>query len=165
MERLEYVGNQQSVLHAFTRVHEKYFESLRKFHDREWHGGYLCFAEEKTGVPFFTRFFGFMEPERARLSWDFCLEKASRLARHPEHLSSFQSRDEGADKYGGAIRLARLGLIASFSGLPEKVDEVSLLATSVCTNVLELAIAEKIVRFSENRFLGQAIHLAETRFY
>jgi hypothetical protein len=52
------------------------------------------------------------------------LEKASRLSRfaHADnHVSSWQSRDPDNGQYGGAV--VATGMVISFSGLPEFLDE------------------------------------------
>lgn len=52
----------------------------------------------------------------------FSREKGLRLAEHPDHVSSWESRDEDLMHYGGAIRCGPF--ILSFSGLPEHWDEI-----------------------------------------
>lgn len=53
---------------------------------------------------------------------EYSREKAERLLRHPEHMLSWQSREPKEGRWGGAVRL-QSGIIFSFSGFPELVDE------------------------------------------
>lgn len=74
---------------------------------------------------------GLVSPERHLKYIHFANEKAVRLARRPDDVSSFQSRDESdpdrmKHKYGGAIRCGLLDgmrLIFAFSGFSELEDE------------------------------------------
>ncbi len=92
-------------------------------------GGYFCIADGITGTPYLTILIGEVENSKADRYYEFCREKAQRLAANPDHLSSWQSRDERTGQYGGAIRVGRH--ILSFSGLPELGDEAILLAASM----------------------------------
>ncbi|MEK7623295.1 MAG: hypothetical protein AAB408_01320 [Patescibacteria group bacterium] len=82
---------------------------------------------------------GVVSAERFLTYIHFANEKAARLSVHPEHVSSWQSRDERdtdrmKHKYGGAIRCYN-GLFFSFSGFSELEDEM------ICTlAALELGV-------------------------
>lgn len=89
-------------------------------------GGYLCIASD-SGVIYATARYGeIASGEKAQRYIKLSQEKALRLAIHPEHVSSWQSRDKTADQSGGAIRVGHL--IYSFSGLPELWDEACMIA-------------------------------------
>jgi len=87
-----------------------------------------------------------------------CQEKALRLAQFKEHVSSWQSRNESENKWGGAIRVQ--GLIFSFSGLPEHWDEACAvtLAYSLSTRLLSKADYELIKHTSGNPHLGKLLN-------
>lgn len=68
--------------------------------------------------------FEFSEPERAEDCFKYSQEKGIRLQDNPDHVSSWQSRDFDRKKYGGAVR--GNGVILSFSGCPEKHDELAM---------------------------------------
>lgn len=98
--------------------------------DREWegkNGGCFCLADAKTGVLFPGEpvLVGRVPREKVERYSTLCQEKAARLAAHPEHESSWESRDPNADQWGGAVRIG--GLILSISGLPELGDEAVML--------------------------------------
>ena len=68
---------------------------------------------------------------RAEASSPFCQEKAKRLVQHPDHKSSWESRNPEAGQWGGAISVSAFGsLIFSMSGFPELGDEAIMLVTA-----------------------------------
>lgn len=104
--------------------------------DQDRTGGWFAFWRgDPNGVivrPVFGFSVGLVTSKRYLRCIHFANEKAVRLAQHPTHISSFQSRDESdldpmMHKYGGAIRCGSLGggkhLIFSFSGFSELEDE------------------------------------------
>ena len=95
----------------------------------EWEGktgGYFCLADAGTGNPLFEpALIGTVPQEKKEKYLAFCQEKAKRLANHPEHEASWESRNEEANEWGGALRIGTL--IFSFSGLPEWGDEALML--------------------------------------
>jgi len=63
-----------------------------------------------------------------------CQEKALRLLGHPDHILSWQSRDEDHDQWGGAYDDGIY--IWSVSGLTEAQDEaLSLMAAHLCGQI------------------------------
>ncbi len=86
----------------------------------------------------------------------FSLEKGERLITHPDHVSSWQSRDEAAEQYGGAIRCGPF--VLSFSGLPEAWDETVLLLAAAKLSLTDAAQEYAILTVSANptfaQFLG-----------
>ncbi|HEX8591259.1 MAG TPA: hypothetical protein VF696_00710 [Candidatus Paceibacterota bacterium] len=96
-------------------------------------GGYLCLACPE-GYPFAVVSIGRPDPGKLDRYLTFSQEKARRLAAHPEHRLSFESRDPEKDQWGGAVRGDMF--IVSFSGLPERLDEVlSALILVSCDDV------------------------------
>jgi hypothetical protein len=91
-------------------------------------GGYFCLADAATGQPFLVILIATAPVGKASKYMNFAVEKARRLAEHPEHVSSWQSRDENNEKYAGAIRGRHF--IFSFSGLPQLWDEAAMVVVS-----------------------------------
>ena len=86
-------------------------------------GGYLCVAD-KAGVILVCQVgevTDLVAAERYRFN---CQEKALRVLKNPEHISSWQSRDTEGEvkKYGGGIKTGD-GIAIAFSGFTEWVDE------------------------------------------
>lgn len=88
---------------------------------QEKSGMYLCVADHKTGLPLAVVPIGQVPVERAEKYARLSQEKALRLAQHPEHSSSWESRNQLKDEWGGAVRVGVF--IISISGLPELGDE------------------------------------------
>jgi hypothetical protein len=59
------------------------------------------------------------------------------------HVSSWESRDPGHDRWGGAIRIE--DLIFSFSGLPELADEALMLGVGLMYGRRENASFEDLL--------------------
>lgn len=92
-------------------------------------GGFL-YLQDASGECWMHLLFGIGSEEK-RYKWqEFSREKAHRLATHPTHQLSWQSRKPDNDQWGGSIRLPN-GFILSFSGLPEWADEVFCAALAV----------------------------------
>jgi hypothetical protein len=113
-------------------------------------GGCFCIADIQTGQPYLVVSIGKVAEEKLGKYFLLCQEKARRLAEHPEHLSSWQSRDERMDRFGGAIRTKRY--ILSFSGLPQKLDEASMLAVAGRFGLMNRGEIEAIAAVSENEY-------------
>ncbi|MBP6858911.1 MAG: hypothetical protein KBC33_03745 [Candidatus Pacebacteria bacterium] len=113
-------------------------------------GGYLC-VTNPTGQVHAVLMIGTVpDPEKSRKYFDYCQEKAARLAEHRNHVSSWQSRDPNRDRWGGAIRCKEH--ILSFSGLPEIWDEAIVLTIGYiypCRIILH-ADLEHICKISSN---------------
>lgn len=80
----------------------------------------------------------------------FAQEKAFRLMSRPGDVSSFQSRDEAKERWGGAVRAGTY--ILSFSGLPELMDEAVMLATAVRLGLIDRTEAVRIAALSGNPY-------------
>jgi len=115
-------------------------------------GAYFCFASMKKGLPLVFTPVGDVAIEKAEKYVAFSMEKARRLAQHPEHVSSFQSRNP-PEQWGGAIHVG--GNIFSMSGLPELGDEAVMLVTAFMffPKLEEVRVAcNAIAQTSENPF-------------
>lgn len=89
-------------------------------------GGYVCIAT-RTGEVLAIFLVGTVPNEmKAAIYRAYCQEKAQRLGRKSNHISSWESRDESIMCYGGAVRAGEL--IFSFSGFPEHWDEACMIA-------------------------------------
>ena len=117
--------------------------------------GYLTIKDKKDGRLILQAQIGDC-PEKKHVKYrTLSLEKADRLLENLEskkHLSSWQSKDESKDKYGGAI--ATHELILSFSGLPELADEAVVLITALSFGWATEDEATKIAKISKNPFFG-----------
>jgi hypothetical protein len=114
---------------------------VRELHDRPRHGGYFVIADGTTGLPLVVAMLGAPELSKANQYFANACEKAQRLASHPEHYLSWQSRVEDY-KFAGAVRVGCL--IFSFSGLPEMLDEALMLALGARTH--QIRHADALVR-------------------
>lgn len=120
-------------------------------------GGYLVIRigkKESPGEDFELagKLIGEVSPEKNSQYEFHATEKAARLARYPDHVSSWQSRDEKNDKWGGAIRARHSDIIFSFSGLPWEADEALVLMLAVRVNVATTLQAAEIAQISGNSF-------------
>lgn len=132
---------------AFDRVYE--FVAIRlgsseSFTQRERVGGYFCIARGDTGIPLLVKGIGLVSEDKQKKYFDFAQEKASRLASHSMHNTSAQSRNDEAQQYAGAIR-GSYGLIFSFSGMEQVLDEVICLTVAVMCRQLSTESANSIV--------------------
>lgn len=119
-------------------------------------GGYLCIADGKNGLPILVMLIGEVPLGKAPKYLEFCQEKAGRLAGHPNHESSWESRNEEKNRWGGAIRFR--DLILSFSGLPELGDEAAMLRAAEDVDGHKFSdIAERIAKRSKNIY-WDALH-------
>ena len=96
--------------------------------DGNHRGGYLCIADNMTGESLDVAKLGAPEPAKKGQYEMLAKEKAWRLAGHPEHGTSYQSRDPARDLWGGAVRAG--SHILAFSGLPEHLDEALMLVVA-----------------------------------
>ena len=111
-----------------------------------------------TGNIIFTIPFGEIPEEKRQKYFELSQEKATRLFSQvnmhlPDgHTSSFQSRNEENEQYGGAIYVNchSTVFILSFSGMPELIDEAMM-----------LVLADKLSRNSINKSLRVPIEACE----
>jgi hypothetical protein len=127
------------------------FEKLQKEKCPDRPGGYFCFADGATGQIYVIARLGDPASAKAEKYMSLCQEKAFRLSQHDRHASSWQSRDEDLDRFGGAIRghAQRMSgvfqpVILSFSGLTEACDEELMIALGLRLGMLHRFQAEAI---------------------
>lgn len=117
--------------------------SLDKF------GGYLCVADTADGTPLIVVQVGSVpSTEKRRKYCDFSQEKAFRLAHHRGEISSWLSRNEAENKWGGAIRAGKF--IFSFSGLTEQQDEIMAIYMAIKFGMINRRDMDEIMRASGN---------------
>lgn len=125
-------------------------------------GGYFCLiVKEKgnpTALPTLILGIGTVPTEKGSKYFVFAQEKAHRLSEHPEHQTSWQSRNPEENKWGGAINAGPYYL--SFSGLPEPADEAAMLLAAVGLGFMTRDEALTIAEYSNNvLFAGTLIRL------
>lgn len=113
-------------------------------------GGYLCVTRRTDGRMLLIASIGVFPQEKAERYFRFCQEKASRLLAHEGHISSWQTRDEKLDQYGGAIVAGKY--ILSFSGLPELADELIMMGLAQTAGLISPAEARAIAEISQNPY-------------
>jgi hypothetical protein len=116
-------------------------------------GGYFCIADGESGLPIVLTPFGTQTPEQARSTLRNAQEKPRRLATHPEHRASWQSRRPEKEEWGGAVR-GRAHLFA-FSGFPEPVDEAAMALVAEAAGELSKDEAAAIAGTSGNEILDR----------
>jgi hypothetical protein len=121
-------------------------------------GGYLTVLDE--GNPSLIIPFGEMPEEKVQKYFQLSQEKAFRLFRQPEHLSSFQSQNPEANQWPGAVR-ANNDIILSFSGMPWKIDEAICLVIGVNMRWLPLKQALLIADISDNKLFEPLFRLVD----
>lgn len=102
--------------------------------DPDWderRGGFFCLQGVGNLYPFLVMQIGEVRRDKITKYMAFSQEKARRLADrvHLGEVSSWQSRNESQDKWGGAVRVD--DLIFSLSGLPELGDEAVSLTAAI----------------------------------
>lgn len=113
-------------------------------------GGYLCIARAEDGFPLAIIQFGDMPHDRLSGRFEFCQEKAQRLAEHPGHMTSYESRDPSSNKWGGAIRGKKY--IYSISGLPEQLDELVSALFAYAVDDLDPPEAKVFLEVNDNEY-------------
>ncbi len=131
--------------------------------DSKWEGrdtGYFCLADAKHGralyapTPIGTP--GKMSPESVAKRIFVVQEKPGRAARHPEHVSSWESRNENAlpwGEWGGSALIS--GFRPSLTGYPELGDEAIILVAMIIWSDRDpsvIAEAEEIAWRSSNPY-------------
>ncbi len=134
------------------------FIKLPENPDKARTGGYLTIVDRDNGQLLLQVRIGAIQkledPDYGTKADKYCVlsaEKANRLVRYYRgqgHNSSWQSRDEKQKKYGGAIVAGNL--IVSFSGLPERGDEVVVLILAYTMNWANFNDITTIAKQNEN---------------
>ena len=150
MNRIEY----ERIVMVVQRVFDIALEIFKD--DPLWQGrtgAYFTLAVGTSAPSFDPALIGTVPPEkRGKYSFNSA-EKAMRLFHHPEHLSSWQSRDLTVEpkRWGGAIRIGNR--IYSLSGFPELGDEASVCATgAVLESPDTLEVLDMIAEVSQNPY-------------
>lgn len=141
------------VKHAVRRV-------VAHLNDPNRQGGYFCLVDKggkgnPLGLPTLILGIGTVPAEKGLKYLAFAQEKAHRLAEHPEHQSSWQSRNEGAEQWGGAI--AAGPYVFSFSGLPEHGDEAAMLLAADELGLITPGMAAQIAKESGNEIFRKIV--------
>jgi len=139
------------ILNAFESIITKAVPIIAESHRR---GGYLCIVSDSGVIYATVRYGEILSEEKAQRYIKLSQEKALRLASHPEHVSSWQSRSDAADQKGGAVRVGRL--IYSFSGLPELWDEACMIALAKAVPManIDTTYWKSIADASSNPYVG-----------
>ncbi len=125
--------------------------------ERNW--GYLSLRGDKEDALLVVeRVGGAIQPEKVLMFHTLSLEKGGRLFVHLDigHVSSHQSRNTKKGNFGlwgGAVLCRREGLILSFSGLTEQMDEAVVLVLAIMLDWLTPDEAMEIGKFSDNKFI------------
>ena len=112
--------------------------------------GYLTIRRKIDGRILLAVQIGECPPHKASEYFKFSLEKGERLFHHSNHVSSWQSRDDKNEKWGGAIIAGNY--IVLFSGFPELLDEAVVLVLSLFFCWISHEKATGIAKISNNFF-------------
>ena len=88
-------------------------------------GGYLSCTDRKSGNCIFILPVGDIPAAKQKKYQTLAMEKASRVYKL-DTFTSYETRDEAKDKWGGGI--STLKYILAFSGLPELADEALMVS-------------------------------------
>lgn len=150
------------------------FLALPKNPNPERTGCYISlFSKPDARFLTVTQLGQFSDKDLANRCFSYCQEKASRLFLNKGHISSWQSRDFDAKKYGGAVtapfdsRGLSIGrdLIVSISGLPEPGDEAMGLALNVNYHWMTISDLDKFIAVSQNQLADPLIRACGNDFY
>jgi hypothetical protein len=129
--------------------------------DQQKVGGYLTIGVDGLRTMHTTLIGTVANPEKSNLYKRFSQEKAHRLQadwlRDPSSVSSWQTRQESIERYGGAVLFKIPGeeadeahCIISFSGLKEHVDEAVSLTLGYHLGLADDETVRRIVKVSNN---------------
>jgi hypothetical protein len=136
-------------LNAILITSDKFIE---KFGDRKKAGAVLrivdiALPERPTSL--LVKPFGYV-PFDSRSKYEkVSMRKVGQLIQHPDHISSFQSRD-GENYWGGGYPIPKLKLAVSISGHPELGDEVLGLGLGMELDWIGINYVKDIVALSDN---------------
>lgn len=140
----------EAIWESFATLYETYDEVLDPIRAQgKKIGGYACITD-LTGRPLLIMAIGECDPDKAEKQLEFCQEKCRRLAAHHEHELSYQSRNPEQNRWGGAAQ--GKDLIASFSGLPERLDEYLALTFLLKLGAIEEERIEELLMEHDNEF-------------
>ncbi len=112
-------------------------------------GGYLCVAEDGYGI--YANVLIGSHPAAKPDTFDVAMAKAKYLLSHLEAVMSREGRNPPV-LWGGGLRVPKTKLIIAFSGLPEHVDELFVIALAARLNLLSRADAIELLRQFPNDF-------------
>jgi len=121
-------------------------------------GGCFCLLSPVSHNPIQYFMVGEVPKDKEEKYRLFAREKADRLLLNREHKSSWQSRNEEAGQYGGAIRGCEY--LFSFSGLPQLLDEALMLVVAIIHGDLDYEGARAIIHESQNPHFVKLYNLA-----
>lgn len=120
-------------------------------------GGFACFRTDESGSNIYTTAHGSIPPTLEHIYKQNAYEKIIRLSYHEGDISSFQSRNPAEGRWGGAIRLK--GIVLSFSGLTELLDEAYLLSIAIQCGWCSPLRAKRVIQKSNNHWFERTWHL------
>ena len=115
------------ITHVYTQVNLLLAEANSMVSpDLKRYGGYLTILDRQDGKILMILACGIIDPNKKDKYLKFSQEKAFRLLEHEDHKTSWDSYDEAALKFPGAIKGAEA--IYSFSGHQADIDEAIAIA-------------------------------------
>lgn len=120
-------------------------------------GGYFCIGDA-LGEVLDLFLVGSVPREKAFRYRELAQEKIRRLAAHPGHRTSYQSRNPALDHWGGAVRIRnpKHTVFFSFSGLsPDTLDEALVLMVAMQTGLVDQKVALRIAGRASGKYLKQ----------
>jgi hypothetical protein len=140
----------RNILQAASNIVAKFSNLDETFNSKKCAGGYLAVfetlkSEQKEGVvkvlPLFVVAIGTFPNEEGEEYAKFAVEKGQRVI-ETQKLTSYETRNEAENKYGGAIRTENY--VLSFSGLsPDTADEAVVLAIAYQVDLLSMGAVLK----------------------
>lgn len=105
---------------------------------RDDNGYAICLLDGNTGKPMIHQTIGILNEES--LCMEVAYEKSKRIYADALIISSYETRDVTAGKWGGGVRCDQANYILAISGFTEVIDEV-----------FAIRLGEKLNLISENR--------------
>lgn len=136
----------QGVLTDF-KQHPKLGPLLREKGKR---GGYFCVAELDYGI-YTTTLIG-THPINKGSTYDVVMKKAQFLLQNPGRLMSREGRDPSHELWGGGLRIPDTPSILAFSGFPEHLDELFVMACAARMNLLSRFVAIELLQEFPNDY-------------
>jgi hypothetical protein len=125
--------------------------------DKTRNGGFLAITDSLGNQLFGMLVGNVPDPEKRKKYATLALEKCTRLASNPIHVSSWQSRVPEETKVGGAIRLNDERLMG-FSGLlSEHLDEAIPLALGHMSGEMSSEQVRKVILASQNNLAHELL--------
>ena len=122
------------------------------FEEREKAGAILRIADiaiPERPVSLLVKPFGYVPADSRQKYEEVSLRKVHQLIQHPDHISSFQSRD-GESFWGGGYPIPNMALAIAISGHPELCDEVLGLGLGMELDWVGINYVKEITALSRN---------------